>query len=218
MTNGTRSGLVVSDTLRPPFTPGKDPVPIVQEAGWAPGPVWRGTGNLFPTGFRSPDHPARSQSLYRLRYPAHVSLEKSCLFIQGRCIYTEVPRTSHTTHFYYKSILQIDSPSWIEMRTAQQETRHNSIFLVGGCPIGNRSSREPFFSFLMLNIYVAVFQNTLWHVQEQAWMSMWKCEFYWRLLCGNPSFGINHLSDVNARWCCEQDNFATTTTEKKSMR
>ena len=24
------------------FTPGKDPVPIVQEAGWAPGPVWTG--------------------------------------------------------------------------------------------------------------------------------------------------------------------------------
>jgi hypothetical protein len=26
-----------------------------------------------PTGIRSPDHPARSQSLYRLRYPAHHS-------------------------------------------------------------------------------------------------------------------------------------------------
>ena len=24
------------------FTPGKDPVPIVQEAGWATGPVWTG--------------------------------------------------------------------------------------------------------------------------------------------------------------------------------
>jgi hypothetical protein len=24
------------------FTPGNDPVPIVQEAGWAPGPVWTG--------------------------------------------------------------------------------------------------------------------------------------------------------------------------------
>jgi len=24
---------------RPVFTPGKDPVTIVQEAGWAPGPV-----------------------------------------------------------------------------------------------------------------------------------------------------------------------------------
>jgi hypothetical protein len=32
------------------FTPGKDPVPIVQEAGWAPGPVWTGAENLAPTG------------------------------------------------------------------------------------------------------------------------------------------------------------------------
>ena len=29
--------------------PGKDPVPIVQEAGWAPGPVWTGAENLTPT-------------------------------------------------------------------------------------------------------------------------------------------------------------------------
>ena len=28
------------------FTPRKDPVPIVQEAGWAPGPVWTGAENL----------------------------------------------------------------------------------------------------------------------------------------------------------------------------
>jgi hypothetical protein len=26
--------------------PGKDPVPIVQEAAWAPGPVWIGAENL----------------------------------------------------------------------------------------------------------------------------------------------------------------------------
>jgi hypothetical protein len=32
------------------FTPGKDPVPIVQEAGWAPWPVWTGAENLAPTG------------------------------------------------------------------------------------------------------------------------------------------------------------------------
>jgi hypothetical protein len=30
------------------FIPGKDPVPIVQEAGWAPGPVWTGAENLGP--------------------------------------------------------------------------------------------------------------------------------------------------------------------------
>ena len=31
--------------------PGKDPVPIVQETGWAPGPVWTGAENLAPPGF-----------------------------------------------------------------------------------------------------------------------------------------------------------------------
>jgi len=56
------------------FTPGKDLVPIVQEAGWAPGPVWTGTENLAPTGMRSLDCPARSQSLYRLNYPANTMM------------------------------------------------------------------------------------------------------------------------------------------------
>jgi hypothetical protein len=50
------------------FTPRNDPVPIVQEAQWAPGPV-TGTENLAPTGIRSPDRPAHSESLYRLSYP-----------------------------------------------------------------------------------------------------------------------------------------------------
>ena len=32
--------------------PGKDPVPIAQEAGWALGPVWTGAKNLAsPPGF-----------------------------------------------------------------------------------------------------------------------------------------------------------------------
>ena len=47
--------------------PGKIPG-IVWEAGWAPGPVWTGTENLATTGIRSPDRPARSESLYRLSY------------------------------------------------------------------------------------------------------------------------------------------------------
>ena len=43
-------------TPRPcPFTPGNDPIPIVQEVGWAPGPVWTGSENLAPNGIRSPD-------------------------------------------------------------------------------------------------------------------------------------------------------------------
>jgi len=68
---GTRRGWVVSSTSRPHFTPGKDPVPILQEAGWAPGPVWTG-GKSRPHLDWIRDRPARSQSLYRLRYSPHL--------------------------------------------------------------------------------------------------------------------------------------------------
>ena len=43
--------------------------PFVQEAGWTPWPVWTGVENLAATEIRSPDRPARSESLYRLSYP-----------------------------------------------------------------------------------------------------------------------------------------------------
>jgi len=49
---GTRTGWVVSSTPRPHFTPGKDPVPILQEAGWAQGRSGQAE-NLIFTGIRS---------------------------------------------------------------------------------------------------------------------------------------------------------------------
>ena len=51
--------------------PGKEPVPILQEFGWAPGPVWTGAENLALTGIRSRTVQPVAQSLYRLSYPAH---------------------------------------------------------------------------------------------------------------------------------------------------
>jgi hypothetical protein len=60
---------MVSFTPRQFFTSGKDPVPIVQKAGWDPGPVWTGAENLALTVIRSPDRPARSQSLYKAKLP-----------------------------------------------------------------------------------------------------------------------------------------------------
>jgi hypothetical protein len=65
--HGTRRGWGVNVMPRLLFTPGKDPVPIVQEAGWAPGSVWTGVKNLAPTGIWTI---ACSQLLYRLRYQA----------------------------------------------------------------------------------------------------------------------------------------------------
>jgi hypothetical protein len=71
-------GRGVSVTPRPLSTPGKDPVPTVREAGLALGLAWTGADNLTLTGIRSPDRPARNQSLYRLSYPAqpkHVAVD-----------------------------------------------------------------------------------------------------------------------------------------------
>jgi len=68
---GTRRGWVVSSTPRPHFSPGKDTVPILQVAGWAPGPVWTGEKSR-PHLDSIPDRRTRSQSLYRLSYPAHM--------------------------------------------------------------------------------------------------------------------------------------------------
>jgi hypothetical protein len=62
---GVRWGCVFKATSRPP-------VPIVQETGWAQGPILTGakkTQSLAPTGFRTPNRPARSKSLRRLHYP-----------------------------------------------------------------------------------------------------------------------------------------------------
>ena len=67
---GTRMGWVVSSTPRAHFTPGKEPVPILQEAWWDPGPVWTG-GKSRAHRDSIPERPARSLSLYRLSYPAH---------------------------------------------------------------------------------------------------------------------------------------------------
>ena len=51
--------------------PGKDPVPILQDAGWASGPVWA-DGKSRPHRDSIPDRPVRSQSLCRLSYRAHI--------------------------------------------------------------------------------------------------------------------------------------------------
>jgi hypothetical protein len=43
--------------LRPGrFTPGTEPVPFIQEAGWASGTVWTDAENFASTGIRSQDH------------------------------------------------------------------------------------------------------------------------------------------------------------------
>ena len=69
--SSTRREWVVSSTPRPHFTPGKDPVPILQEAGWAQVRSGRAE-NLFSTGIPSRTVQPVAQSLYLLSYPANL--------------------------------------------------------------------------------------------------------------------------------------------------
>jgi len=41
-------GWIVNAMPQPLYSPERNPVPITQEAWWAPGPVWMGTENLTP--------------------------------------------------------------------------------------------------------------------------------------------------------------------------
>ena len=63
------------------LSPEKTPL---QEAEWEDGSVWTGAENLAVTGIRSPDRPARSESLYRLSFrgPHHQGYRRTvfCFF------------------------------------------------------------------------------------------------------------------------------------------
>ena len=68
--------------------PWKDPVPILQEAGWAPGPVWTG-GISYPQRYSIPDDPARRQLLKQLSYPSHVQHIHDVKYKQDEPLYNE---------------------------------------------------------------------------------------------------------------------------------
>ena len=113
---------MVRGTPQPHFTHGKHPVSTLQEAGWAPGPVWTG-GKSRPHRDSIPDRPARSQSLYRLRsYPALLTKKargKQQARITIYSWYTELlksvnadnsPQIRRTLLTYYLMTSQTDKP------------------------------------------------------------------------------------------------------------
>jgi hypothetical protein len=71
---GARREWVVSTTPRPLYPQERPGTHCT--GGWVGSrPVWMCAKNLAPTGIRSLDRPARSQSLYRLSYPALIDYD-----------------------------------------------------------------------------------------------------------------------------------------------
>ena len=71
---------MVSSTPPPQFTHEKDPVPILQEAGWAPGPVWTG-GKSRPHRDSILDRPARSSVATLSELPGTPTLYLCVLYL-----------------------------------------------------------------------------------------------------------------------------------------
>jgi len=60
-------------TPRPLETGERDPVPIVQEAGWKPETELTGAENFAPTAIRYKDGPADRELLYRLSHSGYIT-------------------------------------------------------------------------------------------------------------------------------------------------
>jgi hypothetical protein len=61
--------------------PGKTLYPLYEKLGGPPGPAWTRVENLAPTGIRSPDLRAHSESLYQLSYPGPQQLRYSYVLL-----------------------------------------------------------------------------------------------------------------------------------------
>ena len=88
---------MVNTTLRPLYRRERDPVPIVQEAGWEPEPVRADAENLAATAIRSPNRPVRSESLYRLSHPGPYFVIKYKRFVVIFLTHINYPQLSMST-------------------------------------------------------------------------------------------------------------------------
>ena len=117
-TFGTRSGWKGQSHVPAASTPGKDPVPIAQEAGCAPGLVCTG-GESCPHRDSIQHRPARSQSLSQLRYPVQVLAQSGHEFQS---------RSAHVA----RCLVRDKIVSVSHQKSAQSETKLQVSFEVSG--------------------------------------------------------------------------------------
>ena len=80
--------------------PGKDPVPILQETGWAPGSVWTG-GKSRPHRDSTPDRPSRNSVAIPTELPGPCFMHITYLFMSRRdniSLTTMISRNIYVVH------------------------------------------------------------------------------------------------------------------------
>jgi hypothetical protein len=121
---------VINATPRPLYPRQRDPVPIVQVAGWDPGPVCAGAENFASTGIRSAERPARSESLYDWAIAARRKTYKISRYTAWteRTVYNVI---STGTHSYHRAVVgsSVSVVKFKLQKTASRntDTRHSSV-------------------------------------------------------------------------------------------
>ena len=125
---------MVSSTPRPHFTPGKVPVPIVQEAWWAPGPVCAG-GKSRPNRDSIPDRPARSSVAIPTELPdPHIQVISKAYF----------PITSPIT-FYSSCLLVVQFVTNLKTNLYSNQVEHNIEITVLHSQTQDTTALQPLF-------------------------------------------------------------------------
>jgi hypothetical protein len=111
--------VVANATFRPLYPREREPVLIVQEAGWAPGPVWTGTENLAPTGIQS-----RSVQSIASRYEGYaITAPKINILISGKLRYPATPfsRRCQIKHILLYTEFSCGVPQETTLQTKETE-------------------------------------------------------------------------------------------------
>ena len=111
------------------LAPGKTRYPLYKRLGGSRGRSGRVGENLAPTGIRSPDRPARSESLYRLSYPGpHIYIyiprkTRKCFSFSW-----SVSRQTHTHIYIYMYVCVCVCVCVFCRLTLQEKLKHFSVF------------------------------------------------------------------------------------------
>ena len=171
--HGTRRGWRVSVTPRPLFISGKDPVPIVHEAGWGPEPVRTGAENLAPTGF---DPGPSSQQPVAIPTalpgpPIEIRITKNIVVFDGNCkqfVYWDFYGLSTLSKWKLPSCTGVYRPLAHPISSS-----YTNKYIYTGCPRRN----VPNFGRVFLRYkYTDITQNTYiqsWTVTEIMAREKW---------------------------------------------
>ena len=151
----------------------RDPVPTAQEARWSSGPV--GVYQTSRLGIRSPDSPARSSSLYRLRYIDRPNLGDTWIFLAWEKWRkaSSIPRTNnirrHRTKFPPVEGEEVSAicvwrriSSFVREPISKPSTRHkmemlNNLYAATALSPDERSPTNPWIrGFVERRTYVSV--------------------------------------------------------------